>query len=507
MSIDDIPVQASSHQGHAPATREAKVADSPDHNETTYPTKISALRLLLVRLIDRGIPKNIQAGDSDDLRRARIILSFTLILIALAFVAGFYITWILPPAERPKIIISLFIALVATGTVPIIFKYFFSLALAANLVLFSGYVVTLVIYTVSGGIKGPLLHWCALFPVMAALMGCRRSAWTWAAISILTIIFFVIADAAGLQFTDSIEFSKLEGPALWLQRFINILSWTAILLSAALLFEDHKNMQTSQLAAKNIELRTQIDQRFQAEQRSQYLAHYDQLTGLPNRRLFLEQLSAAIDQAPRINRTIALLFLDLDRFKEVNDTHGHDQGDELLKQVAERLHSCVRLSDRVSHGSVSGLGNVARLGGDEFTIMLTGIRKHRDAAVVAQRILDSLNRPFIMDGIEVLIGTSIGISVLSEDNRDAADLVRNADLAMYKAKSAGKHNFKFHEESMNTDIVLRNTMTDALRNALDASKLKLHYQPIIDTSTHMITGVEGLVRWMPEGREPCQQRR
>ncbi len=142
MSIDDIPVQASSHQGHAPATREAKVADSPDHNETTYPTKISALRLLLVRLIDRGIPKNIQAGDSDDLRRARIILSFTLILIALAFVAGFYITWILPPAERPKIIISLFIALVATGTVPIIFKYFFSLALAANLVLFSGYVVT-----------------------------------------------------------------------------------------------------------------------------------------------------------------------------------------------------------------------------------------------------------------------------------------------------------------------------------------------------------------------------
>ena len=195
--------------------------------------------------------------------------------------------------------------------------------------------------------------------------------------SILTIIFFVIADAAGLQFTDSIEFSKLEGPALWLQRFINILSWTAILLSAALLFEDHKNMQTSQLAAKNIELRTQIDQRFQAEQRSQYLAHYDQLTGLPNRRLFLEQLSAAIDQAPRINRTIALLFLDLDRFKEVNDTHGHDQGDQLLKQVAERLHSCVRLSDRVSHGSVSGLGNVARLGGDEFTIMLTGIRKHR----------------------------------------------------------------------------------------------------------------------------------
>ncbi len=463
---------------------------------------MSALRLLGVRLIDRGIPPNIQTGDPDDLRRARIILSFTLILIALSLVTGVYITSILPTSEKPKILISLTLAVMATFTVPIIFKYFFSLALAANLVLFTGYVVTLVIYTLSGGIAGPLLHWCALFPVLAALMGCRRSAWMWAGISVTTVAFFVLADAAGLKFVDAMEFSKLEGPALWLQRFVNVFSWTMILLSAALVFEDHKNLQTWQLAAKNIELRTQIDQRFRAEQRSQYLAHYDQLTGLPNRRLFLEQLNAAIDQAPRLNRTIALLFLDLDRFKEVNDMHGHDQGDQLLKQVAERLHSCVRLSDRVSHGSVSGLGNVARLGGDEFTIMLTGIRKHRDAAVVAQRILDSLNRPFMVDGLEVLIGTSIGISVLSKENRDAAELVRNADLAMYKAKSAGKHNFKFHEESMNTEIVLRNTITDALRKALDANELKLHYQPIIDTNTHVITGVEGLVRWMPEGREP-----
>lgn len=483
-------------------TREENLPHFQEHRETVYPAKISALRLLGIRLIDLGIPANIQTGDPDDLRRARIILSFTLILQVLALVTGFYITWILPPSEKPKILLSITIALMATFTVPLIFKYFFSLALAANLVLLTGFIVTLVIYTLSGGITGPLLHWCALFPVLAALMGCRRSAWLWAIISVMTIVFFVVADAAGIEFVDSIEFSKLEGPALWLQRFVNILSWTMILLSAALLFENHKNMQTSQLAGKNIELQAQIDQRFQAEQRSQYLTHYDQLTGLPNRRLFLEQLSAAIDQAPRINRTIALLFLDLDRFKEVNDMHGHDQGDQLLKQVAERLHSCVRLSDRVSHGSVSGLGNVARLGGDEFTIMLTGIRKHRDAAIVAQRILDSLNRPFTADGLEIMIGTSIGISVLSEDSRDAAELVRNADLAMYKAKSAGKHNFKFHEESMNTDIVLRNTMTDALRKALDANELKLHYQPIIDTNSHVITGVEGLVRWMPEGREP-----
>ena len=483
-------------------TREENLPHFQEHRETVYPAKISALRLLGIRLIDLGIPANIQTGDPDDLRRARIILSFTLILQVLALVTGFYITWILPPSEKPKILLSITIALMATFTVPLIFKYFFSLALAANLVLLTGFIVTLVIYTLSGGITGPLLHWCALFPVLAALMGCRRSAWLWAIISVMTIVFFVVADAAGIEFVDSIEFSKLEGPALWLQRFVNILSWTMILLSAALLFENHKNMQTSQLAGKNIELQAQIDQRFQAEQRSQYLTHYDQLTGLPNRRLFLEQLSAAIDQAPRINRTIALLFLDLDRFKEVNDMHGHDRGDQLLKQVAERLHSCVRLSDRVSHGSVSGLGNVARLGGDEFTIMLTGIRKHRDAAIVAQRILDSLNRPFTADGLEIMIGTSIGISVLSEDSRDAAELVRNADLAMYKAKSAGKHNFKFHEESMNTDIVLRNTMTDALRKALDANELKLHYQPIIDTNSHVITGVEGLVRWMPEGREP-----
>ena len=158
------------------------MADSPDHNETIYPTKISALRLLLAPP-DRS--RHTKKYSSRRFRRFATCTDHPILYAytdCLAFVAGFYITWILPPAERPKIIISLFIALVATCTVPLIFKYFFSLALAANLVLFSGYVVTLVIYTVSGGIKGPLLHWCALFPVMAALMGCRRSAWTWAAI-------------------------------------------------------------------------------------------------------------------------------------------------------------------------------------------------------------------------------------------------------------------------------------------------------------------------------------
>ena len=210
---------------------------SLEQNQTIYPEKMSALRQLGVRLIDRGIPTDIQVGDPDNLRRARIIISFTLILIILALVAGFHITWILPASERPKILISLTIAVMATFTIPLIFKYFFSLALAANLVLVAGFVVTLVIYTLSGGITGPLLHWCALFPVMAALMGCRRSAWLWAGISVTTIVFFAMADAAGFKFVDAIEFSQLEGPELWLQRFINVFSWTMILLAAVLRFQ------------------------------------------------------------------------------------------------------------------------------------------------------------------------------------------------------------------------------------------------------------------------------
>jgi len=439
-----------------------------------------------------------RTGDPDILRRARIILSFTLLLITLGIETGFFFAWILAPDAVLRVSLALSVALVLTLLIPVTFRRTGSLTLGANLINTAAYLVTVAIYTVVGGIYSPLIHWLALFPMLAALMGARTSAWVWTGISFMTVVFFIAMDAAGLKFTDAVGFASLEGPALWFQRLVNVASWLLILLTVALLFEDHKNMHTSQLAAKNAELQAQMEHRYKAEQRSHYLAYYDDLTGLPNRRLFLEQLNAAMDQAPRIDRMLALLFLDLDGFKEVNDMHGHELGDHLLQQVANRLRSCIRQSDRLSHGD--GLSaNVARLGGDEFTTLLHGIHGYRDAAIVAQRILDSLRHSFVIGELEIYIGTSIGIALYKDEDLAAGDLLRNADLAMYKAKSAGKNNYKFHEESMNADIVKKNTMTDALRKALEDEELELHYQPILDGRTRTIKGVEGLIRWPRAG--------
>lgn len=474
-----------------------KLAGVTRSGASVFRAGIAVINASFLRLIDSAIPSEMRSGDPDTLRRARIILSFTLVLIMLGLETGAFFAWILTPQAVMRVELALVVALILTLSIPAVFRRTGSLVLGANLVIAASYIVTIAIYTVIGGINAPLIHWCALFPMLAVLMGARTSAWVWTAISFLTVSFFIAADAANWEFIDAIGFTSLEGPALWFQRFVNVGSWLGILLAVALLFEDHKNKQTSELAAKNTELQSQVEQRYLAEQRSQYLAYYDELTGLPNRRLFLEQLSDAIDQIPRLDSTLGLLFLDLDRFKEVNDMHGHDLGDQLLQQVAERLRSCVRQSDRVSHGPNEDLGNVARLGGDEFTILLHGIHGHHDAATVAQRILDSMRRPFLFEELEIFIGASIGIALFSEFGTGAGDLLRNADLAMYQAKNAGKNNFKFHDESMNADIVMRTTLTDALRKALEDEKLELHYQPIVEANSRSITGVEGLVRWNP----------
>lgn len=458
-------------------------------------------RSAFIRLVDSAIPPEMRSGDPDILRRARIILSFTLILIVLGIETGIFFALMLNPEAVLRISLVLAVALVITLLIPVAFRRWSSLSLGANLINTAAYIVTVSIYTVLGGIQAPLFHWLALFPMLAALMGARTSAWVWTGISLSTLAFFVWADAASLGFVDALGITTIEGPALWLQRSVNVVSWLLILLAVALLFEDNKNMQTSQLAAKNFELQSLMEQHHQAEKRSQYLAYYDELTGLPNRRLFIEQLSNAIKQAPRTDRTLGLLFLDLDRFKEVNDIHGHALGDQLLQQVAIRLRGCVRKSDSVSHGNIDQEGNVARLGGDEFTILLNGIRGHRDASIVAQRVLDNMQDSFLLDDLEIFIGTSIGIALLPEEGANAGDLLRNADLAMYQAKSAGKNNFKFHVASMNADILVKNAMTDALRKALEEGKLELHYQPIMDAETRQIRGVEGLVRWRNDENE------
>lgn len=227
-----------------------------------------------------------------------------------------------------------------------------------------------------------------------------------------------------------------------------------------------------------------VTEQKQAEANIFRLAHHDHLTGLPNRIAFLERLDHAMKQAARSNRLVAVMFLDLDRFKTINDTLGHDIGDHLLKAAAERLSACVREGDTVT-----------RLGGDEFTIVLENLHDIRDAALVAQKILGALAQPFTVKNHEVFVTTSIGITVYPLDDGNSDTLLRNADSAMYRAKELGRNNYQFYVSDMNTKAAQRLKMENNLRRALGRGEFALLYQPRVELATGNVIGVEALMRW------------
>lgn len=239
-----------------------------------------------------------------------------------------------------------------------------------------------------------------------------------------------------------------------------------------------------------------ITERKAAEERMHYLAMYDALTALPNRRMFHEQLEHAVKRGRRNDHTMAVMFIDLDRFKRINDTLGHATGDLLLKEVAHRLGNCVRGGDYMAHENVVPAGEaVARLAGDEFTVTLDALRSPEDAARVAQRMLKELSRPFILNGEEVVVTSSIGIAIYPQDGGSAAMLLKNADAAMYQAKESGKNTYQFFAGAMNSAAVERLKMEAELRHAIERGELLLHYQPQIDVHSGRIIGVEALMRW------------
>ena len=214
-------------------------------------------------------------------------------------------------------------------------------------------------------------------------------------------------------------------------------------------------------------------------------AEHDFLTGLPNRMLLNDRISQAIALAPRHENQVAVLFLDLDGFKHINDSLGHPVGDELLKSVAERLVGCVRIADTVS-----------RQGGDEFVVLLSEADQWEDAAVVAKRILDAVAEPHSIGTQELHVTTSIGVSVYPDDGHDAETLIKNADTAMYQAKENGRQSYRFFEPAMNVRAVERQSIEEDLRRAVERDEFVLHYQPKIDLRTGNITGAEALIRWM-----------
>ena len=220
------------------------------------------------------------------------------------------------------------------------------------------------------------------------------------------------------------------------------------------------------------------------ERRIEHLANHDVLTGLPNRLLLSDRLQHAIDQSRRTHTQTGVLFMDLNRFKQVNDSLGHDLGDLLLKEISSRLKKLVRESD-----------TVARLGGDEFVIVLADLDTIETMAAVAQEVLDAIAAPVNLAGHELSITTSVGGSVFPKDGHDVATLLKHADLAMYQAKELGSASFRFYDPAMNIKILERLLTESALQRALEKNELIIYYQPRVCTRRQAIIGVEALVRW------------
>jgi diguanylate cyclase (GGDEF)-like protein/PAS domain S-box-containing protein len=228
-----------------------------------------------------------------------------------------------------------------------------------------------------------------------------------------------------------------------------------------------------------------VTERKRTEQRAHYLTQHDALTGLPNRMLMQDRLNQALSQARRSGGVVALMFLDLDRFKLVNDSFGHPQGDALLKEVANRVTACLRDTD-----------TVARLGGDEFTVLLPDLAAPQVAGQVAERILRLFSQPFAgAEEHEIFVSASIGISVFPRDGADPEALLKHADTAMYSAKEAGRNSYRYFTDNLNAQVREKVILESGLRRAIERGELRLHYQPKIDLATGRLIGAESLVRW------------
>ena len=237
--------------------------------------------------------------------------------------------------------------------------------------------------------------------------------------------------------------------------------------------------------------------KWRAERTVVKLAYFDALTGLPNREQSRNRLIGAIEAAKQHQRTLAVLYLDLDNFKRVNDTLGHAVGDELLRVVASRLRSSLRYGDSLSieSSSISRPGDLARLGGDEFMVLLPNIRNPADAGIIAERIINALREPMQLALNSLVVTPSVGIAIFPNDGADAEALLRNADLAMYFSKRKSPGTYSFFDAAMNATALHRFTIEDKLRGALQRNEFTLNYQPLFDIRTGHISGMEALLRW------------
>ncbi|WP_226037140.1 bifunctional diguanylate cyclase/phosphodiesterase [Aquibacillus saliphilus] len=236
--------------------------------------------------------------------------------------------------------------------------------------------------------------------------------------------------------------------------------------------------------AEVLTVATDITDRKQQEEVITHQAYHDDLTGIPNRKLFKKRLKQEVEAANENDYAFSLLFLDLDRFKYINDTFGHDAGDALLQMVSNRFDSCL-----------SNQHIIFRLGGDEFTVIIPGVNQRQEVADLSKKILTALSEPYEIDGNRFIITASIGISIFPNDGQSADFLTKNADIAMYQAKDQGKNTFRFYTPDMETELAMKLKLEMDLYLALQRDELFIHYQPITDTKTESIAGMEALLRW------------
>jgi diguanylate cyclase (GGDEF)-like protein len=227
-----------------------------------------------------------------------------------------------------------------------------------------------------------------------------------------------------------------------------------------------------------------VTQQHQAEATIRHRAYHDDLTGLPNRLLFHDRFVQALGHARRHKQTLALLFLDLDRFKTINDTLGHGVGDQLLKHVAQRLTTLTRAGD-----------TCARMSGDEFTLLISSIRQVDDASTVAEHVLNAIRQPFRIEGHELHVSVSVGISIYPFDGEDTETLMKHADVALYRAKETGRNTYEVYSPALNEAALERLTLGTSLRHAVDREEFLLEYQPQVDVVSGKVVGSEVLVRW------------
>src|SRR3989304_444515 len=250
--------------------------------------------------------------------------------------------------------------------------------------------------------------------------------------------------------------------------------------------------------SKISKLQQEIRSREETEKQIRFLAYYDSLTNLPNRTFFKEQLKQAIAYARRSELILAVLFVDLDDFKRINDTLGHDMGDRLLQAVSNRLLKSLRDSDYIARLEENeSPDTAARLGGDEFVLLLQNLAHIHDAGKAASRILEGISRPFELDEHEVFITASIGISLYPADGEETSDLLKSADVAMYEAKTKGRNSYQYYSKSMNTKALEHLILSSKLHKALERGEFLLYYQPKQSILENKINSLEALLRWKP----------